>query len=174
MNTTPTIYFVIGVSGSGKTTIGKLLAKELQIPYFEADDYHSKANKEKMSKGIPLNDDDRKGWLQALHNEAKHQIAQQKSGVISCSALKQKYRDVLQKDIELQVKWIYLKGDYDVIYKRVSQRTNHYMPASLLKSQFETLEEPQDAITVNVNYSIHHTMDEIMEKLAGRKSTATK
>lgn len=138
----------MGVSGSGKTTVGELLAVKIGIPFFDADDFHSQANKEKMKAGLPLNDKDRENWLQNINQLA---IAQQqlKGAVIACSALKEKYRTVLGSSVRKPL-WVFLQGNYDMIFERLKKRRGHYMPASLLQSQFESLEIPADAITVGI------------------------
>ncbi|TVZ26685.1 6-phosphogluconate dehydrogenase [Gillisia sp. Hel_I_86] len=144
------LIYIMGVSGCGKTTIGKLLAQELNIPFFDGDDFHPESNIAKMSSGQPLNDDDRQGWLDTLNNLAKKQI-QETSCVIVCSALKQKYRDHLSRDIESKTKWVYLSGSFQQILERIYSRANHFMPSELLKSQFDILEEPKDALQVDIS-----------------------
>ncbi|MBS1512101.1 MAG: gluconokinase [Bacteroidetes bacterium] len=139
----------MGVSGSGKTTIGKLLAHKTGIPFFDADDFHPAANKEKMKAGIPLTDADRKDWLQQLHTLAVTQ-EEQMGAIIACSALKEKYRAVLNEGLR-QPQWIFLKGDYETIYSRLQQRKGHFMPPALLQSQFKDLEPPSGAIIININ-----------------------
>lgn len=147
MNKAP-IFYVMGVSGCGKSTIGKLLAAEFDIPFFDGDDYHPEANVNKMAAGNPLNDDDRKGWLERLNElSIEHK---NKGAVIACSALKEAYREVLSLHITTQVEFIYLAGAFKEICDRLQQRENHFMPAGLLQSQFETLEVPTDAITVSI------------------------
>ena len=153
----PVIY-IMGVSGSGKTTVGKILAARLQIPFFDADDYHSLANKEKMKSGIALTDKDREGWL-ATVNKIAIENSSKSGAIIACSALKEMYRTILEQGISTRVKWVWLQGDYDLIQNRMEARKNHYMPASLLRSQFQTLEPPQNAIMV----SIEKTPEEIGE-----------
>jgi carbohydrate kinase (thermoresistant glucokinase family) len=144
------IVLVMGVSGSGKTTIGESLAKALGWRYVEADDFHPQANVDKMAAGIPLDDADRWPWLDAINRAL---LALQKEGVsvvLGCSALKQVYRKRLSNDLR-DFKVVYLRGDFELIEKRVKARTHRYMPASLLKSQFETLEEPRDALVVDIS-----------------------
>lgn len=146
------VIFIIGVSGVGKSTIGNLLSEEMKIPYFDGDDYHSEENVSKMSKGIPLNDDDRQGWLESLNKLAKNQI-DDKGCIIACSALREKYRDILSHRIEINVKWIFLSGSYDQVLSRIQLRHGHFMTEQLLKSQFETLEEPAHAFKINITLS---------------------
>lgn len=151
-NKRPLVIFVMGVSGVGKSTIGSLLSKEFSIPYFDGDDFHPQENVEKMANGHSLNDDDRYGWLLKLNSLANEQI--DKGGcVIACSALKEKYRDILEKNIEKNIKWVFLNGSFDLISKRMQARKGHYMPESLLKSQFDTLETPINAIDVDIHKS---------------------
>ena len=138
----------MGVSGSGKSTVGQLLANELSIQYVDGDDHHPKSNIEKMTRGIPLNDKDREPWLDRLHEIALNHLD---SGcVIGCSALKKDYRKRLADSIESKVRWVYLQGSYEQIFERLSNRNDHFMGTDLLKSQFETLEEPANAIRVSI------------------------
>lgn len=140
----------MGVSGVGKSTIGQLLSNELGIPFFDGDDFHPQENITKMSNGIPLNDDDRQGWLETLNKLAKTEL-QTNSCIIVCSALKQKYRDILNQDINGKTKWIYLKGSFNQIKERLEMRSGHFMSAQLLKSQFETLEAPKNTIDIDIS-----------------------
>lgn len=142
------IIYIIGVSGSGKTTIGKLLSQKTGIPFFDADDYHSAANKEKMKAGHPLNDDDRKEWLQEINKLALEQTKLE-GAIIACSALKEKYRVVLSEGITATV-WIFLHGSYEQVFERMKNRAGHYMPVQLLSSQFESLEIPATAFSVDI------------------------
>jgi carbohydrate kinase (thermoresistant glucokinase family) len=142
------IVYIMGVSGSGKTTIGELLAEKTGIPFFDADDFHSQANKEKMKTGHPLTDEDRKDWLQKINKLAIEQL-KKNGAIIACSALKEEYRQTLCKGIEKPL-WVFLNGSYKVIYERIKNRKGHYMPASLLQSQFESLEIPVGAFTINI------------------------
>ncbi len=156
------ILIVMGVSGSGKSTIGRLLADRLGWPFFEGDDFHSAANIEKMRRGQPLTDEDRAGWLDALANLIHEQVRQNRSAVITCSALKQAYRDRLQME---GVRFIYLRGSSEVIEARLRQRVGHYMPPSLLASQFATLEEPKNALTVDISLPPDQIVSEIVAAL---------
>lgn len=139
----------MGVSGSGKSTIGKLLSQELDIPFFDGDDFHPESNIKKMSNGQALNDDDRQGWLETLNSIARKELVKN-SCVIVCSALKQKYRNTLNTSIENHTRWVYLSGSFKQILDRVNRRENHFMPSELLKSQFDVLEKPTDAIEVDI------------------------
>jgi len=132
---------VMGVSGSGKTTVARLLAGRLGWAFAEADEFHSPANVAKMRAGVALNDDDRRPWLAAIADRIDSAREANEPIVVTCSALKRRYRDILvasRPDVAL----VYLKGDYDTIAQRMAARPHHYMPVSLLKSQFEALEEP--------------------------------
>lgn len=146
----PRIVLLMGVAGSGKTTIGRLLASELNWPYFEADDFHSAANKDKMSRGIPLTDEDRAPWLAAIRQRIDQCISDHQSAVFTCSALKEKYRSVLRKNAP-SVMLVYLAGDPATIQARLSQREAHYMKANMLQSQFAALEVPVNALTIDVS-----------------------
>ncbi len=150
----------MGVSGCGKSTIGSLLAQELYIPFFDGDDFHSEANIKKMTSGQPLNDDDRKGWLETLNDLAKKQLAIN-GCVIVCSALKQKYRNTLCHDIEAETKWVYLSGSFDQVFERLNSRAGHFMPLELLQSQFDTLEEPRGALKIDISL----TPEKIIKKI---------
>lgn len=142
-----TILFIMGVSGSGKTTVGKLLSEQTGIPFFDGDGFHSTANIEKMKAGIPLTDADRAAWLQSLNQLAKKN--QTTGAVIACSALKETYRQQLADGLH-NVRWVYLKGSYALIHERMLQRPQHYFSAAMLQSQFDILEEPSDAWVFDV------------------------
>lgn len=145
----PVTIVMMGVSGSGKTQIGQQLAAELDWKFFDADDFHSPEHINKMRHGMALTDADRDPWLKTLQALIERLIEQNQSAVLACSALKQSYRDRLC--IHPSVKIVYLKGSYDLIQQRLNRRTDHYMSADLLSSQFEILEEPQDALVVDVS-----------------------
>ena len=156
----PMFLILMGVSGSGKTTVGKALAERLSLPFYEGDDFHPERNIQKMSDGKPLNDGDRKEWLDALEALIRSRLSEGKGGILACSALKRAYRDQLRVDPE-QVKFIYLKGDYDLIFTRMQAREDHYMSADMLTSQFDDLEPPKDAFTVEVDKPADQIVKEI-------------
>ncbi|MBC2840758.1 gluconokinase [Robiginitalea sp. SC105] len=142
----PKILFVMGVSASGKSTLAEALAADLGRPYFDADDFHPPANIEKMSAGHPLDDSDRKGWLDSLNALARAEC-NKNGAVITCSALKEKYRQRLVRGLApKEVEWVVLTGSIEDIGERIRKRTGHYMPPSLLQSQFADLEVPQYGI----------------------------
>lgn len=143
------IILVMGVSGSGKTTIGKLLADSLDWEFSDADAFHSPENVEKMRRGIPLSEADRMPWLQDLQTAIKHWLQENKNVVLACSALKDSYRQFLVLDSD-RIKLVYLKGSYELIQMRLQERQNHYMSEKLLNSQFYTLEEPLNTISMDV------------------------
>lgn len=155
------IYFIMGVSGCGKSTIGNLLSDELKIPFYDGDDYHSETNVKKMASGQPLTDDDRMDWLLSLNKLALNR--REKGAIIGCSALKESYRKILKNNLEKDVSWIYLSGSFDEVMSRLNQRKGHFMPAALLKSQFETLEIPENAIQVSINQSARQIVKRILE-----------
>jgi len=154
------IIILMGVSGSGKSVIGKKLAEELRWIYFDGDDFHSKENKEKMGSGIPLTDEDRWPWLETL---AKLLREKKEKIIVGCSALKQSYRDILCAKPEVVV--VYLKGDFELIKKRMEARKGHYFKADLLASQFADLEEPKDGVVVSINDTIEGIVKQIRIKL---------
>lgn len=159
---------VMGVSGSGKTTIGQLLAGRLGAPFYDGDDYHPPANVAKMAAGIPLDDDDRAGWLRVLASLITNGLQQGHSGVVACSALKKSYRDRLRGNSQ-QVRFVYLKGDLADIRTRIQEREDHFMKAVLLQSQFDTLEEPRHALTIDSTLEPNEIVDTIMEQLMDKK-----
>ncbi len=157
---------VMGVSGCGKSTIGQMLAQRLGWAFYDADDFHPVQNVAKMSAGIPLTDEDRAGWLEALAGLIQQQTESGSSGVLACSALKESYRQRLRRG---RVKFIYLKGNYETIWARMLHRSEHFMNPALLQSQFATLEEPADALTLNIELPPEGIVQEIMESLVENK-----
>jgi len=154
----------MGVSGSGKSTIGKILAKKLNIPYEDADDFHPKVNVEKMSHGTALTDADRQPWLENLSTLlADHQ---ETGLVLACSALKASYRTILNSKLTVPATIVYLRGTYKLIYERMQKRNDHFMSPKLLQSQFKSLEEPDHAITISVNQTIDEIITEVLDHLA--------
>ena len=146
------IVILMGVTGTGKTTVGHLLAEATGWPFAEGDDYHSAANKQKMHAGIPLTDDDRVPWLASLHAVLRGWYERGESGILACSALKQSYRDTLVAGIPGDAwRFVLLDASPQLIGERLASRKGHYMNPGLLKSQFDTLEMPEDAMRVSVD-----------------------
>ncbi len=154
----------MGPAGSGKTTVGKLLAAQLQWEFADADNFHSPANIEKMSRGIPLSDDDRIPWLLSLREAMLQWDAQHRNVVLACSALKRSYRELLQ--INSNVRLVYLKGSYELFRERLRSRKGHYAGEQILAGQFADLEEPMDAITIDAAQSPEEIVAEIRKLLA--------
>ena len=136
------LYVVMGVAGSGKTTIGARLARALDIAFVEGDELHPAENVRRMAAGIPLTDDDRRPWLLAIAARLRNAKRAGAGLVVSCSALKRSYRDLLRSEEQADVQVVYLKGTRELIAERMAQRRGHFMPPALLESQFATLEEP--------------------------------
>jgi gluconokinase len=157
------IVVLMGVTGSGKTTIGVLLSQRLGWEFVDADSYHSAANVEKIRQGIALDDADRAPWLRALRDAMESMVAQHKNVVLACSALKRSYRDELY--IAGETKFVYLNGTYELISQRLRQRHGHFASETILASQFAALEEPDDAITVDIDHSEDEIVAEIMRQL---------
>jgi gluconokinase len=158
------IVVLFGVAGSGKTTIGHLLAEELGWNFYDADEFHPASNLEKMGQGIALTDADRWPWLETLRELLKERIARKENLILACSALKEEYRDYLQ--ISDEIKWIFLKGEYGLVADRFEQRRGHFMNSDLLRSQFETLEEPKrDALVVDVDATPERILQIIRRQL---------
>ena len=160
------VIIIFGVSGAGKTTVGELLARELGWHFYEADDFHSPANIEKMRRRVPLTDDDRWPWLENLRELIKRCVASNENAVLACSALKRAYRKHLR--IGPEVKLVFLRGDYALINEQLRHRHGHFMNPALLKSQFAALEEPQPdegAITVESGKTPQELVEEIKTEL---------
>ena len=160
------IVIIFGVSGSGKTTVGKLLAKRLGWRFYEADDFHSQANVNKMRRGIALTDEDRWPWLVKLRKLIKRCVESDENAVMACSALKRAYRDRLR--ISAEVKFVFLRGDYALITEQLRRRRGHFMAPGLLRSQFADLEEPkpdEDVLTIELGRNPEEIVEEIKIKL---------
>lgn len=159
------IVVLMGVSGSGKTTVGKELAHQLGWTFVDADDFHPAANVEKMHRGVPLDDDDRRPWLAALHQRLLEAARLGESVVLACSALKHAYQDYLQHEEPERIYFVYLIGSEELIRQRLAGRKGHFMNPNLLHSQFETLEPPENAISVDITPPPEKIADEIRRKL---------
>lgn len=155
-------FIVMGVSGCGKSSVGQTLASRLGWSFYDADDFHPPENVAKMASGTPLNDSDRAPWLASLHDMISSSLKADKPGVLACSALKERYRQQLMDNNE-GVQIVYLKGSYDLIWSRMSARKDHYMKPHMLKSQFEALEEPTNALTIDISMSIDDIVQEILK-----------
>lgn len=158
------VVILMGVSGCGKTTVGERLARDLGWRFYDGDDFHPQANIHKMARGIPLNDDDREPWLNILQKLINNHLKEGKPAVVACSALKKMYRDILLRD-NGDARLVYLKGDYDLILERMDARMGHYMKSGLLTSQFQTLEEPQDAISIDISQEPERIVASIKREL---------
>lgn len=160
------IIVISGVSGAGKTTVGKLLARGLGWHFVEADDFHPAANIEKMHSGRPLTDEDRSPWLERLREEIKRLVAAGENAVLACSALKRAYRDRLR--VSNEVKFVFLRGDLALVQKQLRRRRAHFMNPGLLQSQFDDLEEPgpdEDVLTIELGRTPEEIVNEIEAKL---------
>jgi gluconokinase len=160
------ILIVMGVSGSGKSTIGEALASRLNWPFHDGDSFHPPANVEKMRQGIPLNDTDRRPWLEAIREFMQHSHARNQNAVIACSALKSTYRDLLLQS-EPWVRFIWLHGPRELIAERMQSRSDHFMPPSLLESQLNTLEPPANALVADISPSPDTIVETILSQLQG-------
>ena len=164
MNKNLIIIVLMGVSGCGKTTIGKILSKEKNIPFFDADNYHPKENIKMMKEGKPLNDKNRLPWLVKINNLIKKN-SQVSSCIIACSSLKKKYRSIIKKNITIPIHFIYLRGTKQIIYERLKNRKKHFMKNSLLNSQFKVLEEPSESLTIDISKTKNEIIKIITEEI---------
>ena len=158
------IAVLMGVSGAGKTTIGEALGRRLGWRFIDADDYHPPENVAKMAAGRPLEDEDRWPWLDRLNSLLKHQ----ENVILACSALKERYRERLARGIE-RVRWVHLTADRALLRSRIGKRRHHYMPASLLESQFAALEPPANALVVDVSAELDDCVSLIVRALEGKQ-----
>jgi gluconokinase len=159
----PTGFLIMGVSGSGKTSVGKTLAQKLGWDFFDADDFHPAENIAKMTAGIPLDDLDRAPWLATLHQLLSTTLKSNRHPILACSALKHKYRVQLLDGLS-GLEMIYLKGTYDLIWSRMSARKGHYMKPEMLQSQLAALEEPVDALAVDISVPLNDMIDKIIAR----------
>ncbi|KWH39349.1 gluconate kinase [Burkholderia cepacia] len=160
------ILIAMGVSGAGKSRIGEMLAERLSCSYTDGDAFHSAANKEKMHHGIPLTDDDRWPWLRTIRAAIEEKQRAGETAVFTCSSLKRSYRDML-RGTDTDVRFVYLKGSFEVLHERLKSRTGHFFDPSLLKSQLDTLEEPgpDEAIQVSIELTPEQIVDQVMLKI---------
>ena len=157
------IILLMGTTGAGKTTIGKLLAAKLGWAFVDADDFHPPANIEKMKHGIPLTDADRWPWLEKIHSELLRLDQAGKHVVLACSALKESYRKQLSAGLDLRL--VYLRGSYEVMRSHIEGRHGHFAGESILAGQFADLEEPHDALVVDVNATPEEIADQVIHRL---------
>ena len=164
-NASGRVVVVFGVSGCGKTTLGRALAQSLEATFLDADDFHPVENVEKMRAGIALNDADRAPWLARLNDELRARSNAGESVALACSALKVAYRERIGRDLE-KVAWVFLDGTFELIATRMRKRVNHYMPESLLRSQFEALERPTGAIEISIELPLQEKVKRVMAAMA--------
>jgi gluconokinase len=157
----PSGFLIMGVSGSGKTTLGLALALELGWDFFDADDFHPAANIAKMASGVPLTDADREPWLDLLNEKLLATLQVNHHPILACSALKEKYRQRLLRNVD-GIAILLLRGSYETIRTRLAARAGHFMKETLLQSQFEALEEPPDALVLDVSIPVHVMLDTIL------------
>lgn len=159
------VFVMMGVSGCGKTTVGQALAERLNCPFYDGDDFHPPQNVAKMSRGVPLNDEDRAPWLARLAALIKTHLEAGETAVLACSALKKRYRDQLR--VSDQVRFIYLAGSFDLIWQRMKSRPDHYMKANMLHSQFDALEPPgadEEADIIAIDQDVDAIVAQILRR----------
>jgi len=158
------VLILMGPMGSGKTTIGKMLAEKLGWPFYDGDSFHPKENVEKMRAGIALTDEDRRLWLEKLRDNIQGWLKKRQDTILACSALKQAYRDILGVD-QKTVRTVYLKGSYQLLRKRIEERQHPYMDKNLLRSQLDTLEEPEEGLHVDISAPSKTIVNTIIQNL---------
>ena len=163
-DTEPRAVILMGVSGSGKSTVGASLAQRLECSFLDADDFHPAANVEKMKRGIPLNDEDRMPWLRRLHEELEHRLGSGASVVLGCSALKESYRKILEESLS-HIDFVFLDVDQLTLTERLGKRKDHFFPKELLESQFAALERPSKAIVVDARLQVEDVVKHIVNAL---------
>jgi gluconokinase len=165
-NNSPKAVILMGVAGSGKTAVGKGVAARLNWLFLDADDFHPAANIEKMKHGIPLNDQDRLPWLRALRDELRRLLAEGRSVILACSALKESYRKLLSDDVA-PMSFVLLDVDQETIRERLQHRSAHFFPKELMNSQFAALEKPKDAIIIDARKSLDEVTDRVAQAVSG-------
>jgi gluconokinase len=160
-------FVLMGVAGSGKSAVGARAAERLGWVFLDADDFHPESNVEKMRHGIPLTDEDRKPWLERLHQEVKNRLGAGTSLILACSALKDTYRFLLHQGLPT-MNFVYLNVDHDTVLDRLRHRQAHFFPKELLDSQFATLQVPKDAIVVNANLPLDDVVQQVVAAAARR------
>jgi gluconokinase len=163
-NSSPRVIVLMGVAGSGKTTVGIKIAQELGWEFYDADQFHSEENIEKMARGVPLTDADRWPWLDRLNDLIRDSLENDRPAVLACSALKRVYRQRLLRDTR-RAALVFLRGGFDLIYERLQDRQDHYMEAGMLQSQFAALEEPEEALAVEIESRPEEIVDQILRSL---------
>jgi gluconokinase len=163
-NDRPRAVILMGVAGSGKTAVGKGVASRLGWLFLDADDFHPAANIQKMKHGIPLDDQDRIPWLQALRDELQHQLAEGRSVILACSALKESYRHTLSDHVS-PLTFVLLDVDQETIRERLQHRAAHFFPKELMQSQFAALEKPKDAIVIDARKPLDEVIDRVVKAI---------
>ncbi len=162
--TAPAVLVTMGVSGSGKSYFGRKLAEAMGAIFYEGDDFHPPDNIAKMNRGTPLTDADRLPWLRDLNRVLLAAVERGETVVLACSALRKAYRDILRKDVP-ELQFIFLKGSHELITRRLVERRGHFMPPDLLESQFQALEEPEDALVVDISQPVQANVEFVREAL---------
>jgi 6-phosphogluconate dehydrogenase/gluconokinase len=158
------LIIIGGVSGTGKSTVGSLLAKALNLPFYDGDDFHPQSNLDKMASGNPLNDEDRKPWLEQLA-ENLAQWEQHEGAVLGCSALKESYREILSSRCDVDIDWVILTGSVELLTQRLNQRKGHFFDSALLQSQLNTLELPSYGWVITVEGEVDSIVNGLVKKL---------